>query len=91
MLDDTDTSAVLEELKTQSMLYPDKSRAVALKESSESNSRSKKVMLEQIIESSLNEIYVFDAQSLQFLNVNHGARHNLGYTVEEPKTLRRLP
>lgn len=37
----------------------------------------------RIIESSLNEIYIFDAQTLKFITVNHGARSNLGYTMKE--------
>ncbi len=51
--------------------------------------RKKKLALEKssrlsrIIENSLNEIYIFDAETLKFLEVNRGARENLGYTVEE--------
>lgn len=37
----------------------------------------------QILEESLNEIYIFDANTLRFLTVNRGARTNLGYTMEE--------
>ena len=40
-----------------------------------------------ILEASLDEIYVFDAKTLRFVEVNEGARQNLGYTMEE---LRRL-
>jgi PAS domain S-box-containing protein len=36
-----------------------------------------------VLESSLNEIYVFDAETLLFEYVNHGARRNLGYSIEE--------
>jgi PAS domain S-box-containing protein len=36
-----------------------------------------------IIDESLNEIYLFDAQTLRFLRVNRGARENLGYSLEE--------
>jgi two-component system, LuxR family, sensor kinase FixL len=39
--------------------------------------------LGRIIEDSLNEIYIFDAQSLRFIQVNRGARENLGYSMEE--------
>ncbi|MDF0717926.1 PAS domain-containing sensor histidine kinase [Muricauda sp. 334s03] len=41
----------------------------------------------RIFDESLNEIYVFDAESFVFINVNKGAQHNLGYTIEE---LRRM-
>lgn len=36
-----------------------------------------------IFHESLNEIYVFDAKTLKFLNVNFGAKKNLGYTLNE--------
>lgn len=39
--------------------------------------------LATILEESLNEIHVFDADTLKFINVNYGARKNLGYTMEE--------
>lgn len=39
----------------------------------------------RIFEESLNEIYIFDAQTLKFVFVNKGARHNLGYSSEELK------
>jgi len=37
----------------------------------------------QIFDESLNEIYVFDPQTLLLINVNRGAVSNLGYTLEE--------
>jgi PAS domain S-box-containing protein len=37
----------------------------------------------QVIESSLNELYIFAADDLHFLRVNHGATENLGYTDAE--------
>ena len=37
----------------------------------------------QIFDESLNEIYVFDAESFIFINVNHGAQLNLGYNMQE--------
>lgn len=36
-----------------------------------------------ILERSLNEIYIFDAESLHFVLVNQGARENLGYVMDE--------
>jgi two-component system sensor kinase FixL len=39
--------------------------------------------LGRIIEDSLNEVYIFDAETLKFIRVNHGALHNLGYSQEE--------
>ena len=39
--------------------------------------------LATILNESLNEIHVFDAKTLQFINVNYGAQKSLGYTLEE--------
>lgn len=41
----------------------------------------------KILEDSLNEIYLFDAETLAFLMTNRGARHNLGYTSQELQNL----
>ena len=40
-----------------------------------------------IFNESLNEIYVFNTTSLKFLNVNHGARKNIGYEMKELKNM----
>lgn len=40
-----------------------------------------------IMEHNLNEIYIFNAQTLRFTFVNYGARRNLGYSMEELETL----
>ena len=39
--------------------------------------------LGQILDESLNELYVFDAETLMFLQVNKGALKNLGYSMAE--------
>ncbi len=41
------------------------------------------VSLGRILENSLNEIYIFDVDTLKFILVNEGARKNLGYTMED--------
>lgn len=46
--------------------------------------------LHKTIAASLNEIYLFDAKTLRFTFVNRGALENLGYTLEEMKTLTPL-
>ena len=49
--------------------------------------------LGRIVENSLNEIFVFDSETLQFLEVNAGAQANLQYSTEElhsTEELRRL-
>ncbi len=43
--------------------------------------------LGRIIEDSLNEVYIFDTDNLRFIQVNHGARHNLGYSLDELREL----
>ncbi|MEQ9582717.1 MAG: PAS domain S-box protein, partial [Arenibacter sp.] len=44
----------------------------------------------RIFDESLNEIYVFDAISQHFVNVNKEAQRNMGYNLEEFKTLKPL-
>ncbi|SDR87813.1 sensor histidine kinase [Winogradskyella sediminis] len=46
--------------------------------------------LAKIFLESLNEIYVFDAKTLKFINVNEGAKKNIGYSLEELKTMTPL-
>jgi len=46
--------------------------------------------LGRILDDSFNEIYVFCANSLRFIQVNKGAQQNLGYTLEELKALTPL-
>ncbi len=43
--------------------------------------------LARIVEDSMNEIYVFDAETLKFVQVNAAACKNLGYTMAELKEL----
>lgn len=44
----------------------------------------------RILESSLNEIYIFDERTLRFIDVNRGARENLGYTMDELRQMTPL-
>jgi PAS domain S-box-containing protein len=44
--------------------------------------------LGRILDTSFNEIYVFDAKAFRFSQVNQGALNNLGYTREEISQLR---
>jgi len=45
------------------------------------------VSLGMVLERSLNEIYIFDAESLKFIHVNERALKNLGYSLEEIQAL----
>lgn len=44
----------------------------------------------RILDASLNEIYIFDAATLHFIQVNRGARENLGYSMAELRHLTPL-
>lgn len=48
------------------------------------------IRLNRILDNATNEIYIFDAVSLHFLQVNQRARRNLGYTEEELRHLTLL-
>ena len=41
----------------------------------------------RVLDESSNEIYLFDAQTLKFIQVNRGAQENLGYTLKELQDL----
>ena len=47
-----------------------------------------------MLDDSLNEIYVFDAETLHFTQVNRGARENTGYSQDSleafPHALKRF-
>ncbi len=43
--------------------------------------------ISKIVDESLNEIFIFDAETLKFIQVNKGARKNLGYTLEEMQSM----
>ncbi|MFK7818323.1 MAG: PAS domain S-box protein [Planctomycetaceae bacterium] len=43
--------------------------------------------LGRALDESLNEIYMFDAETMQFVHANRGARANLGYSMDEIATL----
>lgn len=55
--------------------------------SEQKRTEASELRLGRIIEQSLNEVYVIDANTLQFLQVNHGARMNLGYSMDELREL----
>ncbi|MBW8035766.1 MAG: response regulator [Planctomycetes bacterium] len=46
--------------------------------------------LGSILENSLNEIYIFDRESLYFIQVNKGGRQNTGYSMEELRCMTPL-
>lgn len=48
---------------------------------------SERIRLMDMIDKSLNEIYVFDAETLLIEYANHGALKNIGYSLEEMKRM----
>src|SRR5690606_8643018 len=51
---------------------------------------AEKQRLSSILEKSLNEIYIFDLDTLKFEYVNDGALRNLGYSIEEIRQMTPL-
>ncbi len=49
--------------------------------------RDRLTLIGNILDDSLNEIYIFDATTLRFTQVNRGGRENLGYSKEELMSL----
>jgi PAS domain S-box-containing protein len=43
--------------------------------------------ISEIVEESLNEIFIFDAETLMFIQVNKGGRQNMGYSLAEMKLM----
>lgn len=43
-----------------------------------------------VLDASINEIFMFDATTLKFVQVNKGARRNLGYSMEELREMTPL-
>nr|WP_298238446.1 PAS domain S-box protein [uncultured Algibacter sp.] len=54
------------------------------------NSEEERHHFATIFNESLNEIYVFDTETLKFINVNYGAQKNIGYSLEELKNMTPL-
>lgn len=54
------------------------------------SAQARETRLGRIIEHSLNEIYVFDKETLLFREVNRGALVNLGYSIDEMQKLTPL-
>ena len=48
-----------------------------------SHAEAEAMQLGHVLEESLNEIFIIDAGTLRFLNVNRGGRENLGYSIGE--------
>ena len=51
------------------------------------NAQTQSVRFGRVLDESSNEIYLFDARTFKFIQVNRGAQKNLGYTLEEMQSL----
>jgi PAS domain S-box-containing protein len=63
------------------------SRSAILDITDRKRAEAEQTKLLDVIEASLNEIYIFDADTLYFQHVNAGALNNLGYTAEKMRTM----
>ncbi len=59
-----------------------------ISERKEIESRQQRLL--SIVDSSLNEIYIFDAETLRFEYVNQGALRNIGFSLEEMRSMTPL-
>lgn|GEM_PF-5121849 len=48
------------------------------------------IKYDYLIEESLNEVYVFEADTLKFVKANRSARENLGYSMDELREMTPL-
>lgn len=51
------------------------------------NAHTQSVRFGRVLDESSNEIYLFDAKTFKFIQVNRGAQQNLGYTLEKMQSL----
>ncbi len=63
---------------------------VALDVTARREAQERERVFAEVLEESRNEIYLFDADTLHFDRVNRGARENLGYSVDEIRTMTPL-
>ena len=73
------------ELQVQGMSVGDDSGLIVIVRDISERLRSENLAsrLGRLLDSAVEEVYIFDAQSLYFLEVNRGARRNLGYRQEQ--------
>lgn len=56
---------------------------VAIDITEQTQTAEENIFLGKVLERSLSEIYIFDGNSLKYINVNYGGRSNLGYSMNE--------
>ncbi len=73
--------AKIDLLRLQNQFSTDKNNSSDVTETKKSE--QKNIFYKQLFEQSLNEIYIFDSTTLNFIQVNQGASANLGYAQIE--------
>jgi len=58
-------------------------RAESILRGTAGRAEAEAAQLGHVLEESLNEIFIIDAETMHFLNANRGARKNIGYSMEE--------
>jgi len=77
--------------KNEVRLLPNGDLLVMYEDYTEQKKIEKKLLtLGNIIDHSMNEIYIFDKESLKFTYLNEGALTNIGYTLDEIKEMTPL-
>ncbi|TNE57392.1 MAG: PAS domain S-box protein [Alphaproteobacteria bacterium] len=87
-----DGSSIVVDLKAQAIDWDDEPAVLMFLTDVTERKRAEvaATRLGRIIEQSLDEVYMFDADTLKFVSANRGAQNNLGYTLEELKLMTPL-
>jgi PAS domain S-box-containing protein len=81
--DGTHLQALLQAVPSSRDKEDTAARAMYIDISRQKRAEAKAAQLGKILEESLNETYIFNADSLKFIEVNQAARENLGYSMRE--------
>jgi len=60
------------------------------KKAAKKNAKREALILGAVLDASINEVFMFDVKTLKFIQVNEGARRNLGYSMEELREMTPL-
>jgi two-component system, cell cycle sensor histidine kinase and response regulator CckA len=88
--DGTPLQALLQAVPWDSNRGNSGTRAMYIDISQQKQAEAKAAQLGRILETSLNETYIFKADTLKFIEVNETARSNLGYSMAELREMTPL-